>query len=68
MLFFHSIQVKNFGRSGRTKYTHLADQDTSQTDSPWVSDNSLSRKFQAKIAGGLKQSFEKPTAKKHGEV
>ncbi|KAJ8050854.1 Microfibrillar-associated protein 1 [Holothuria leucospilota] len=62
------MQVKNFGRSGRTKYTHLADQDTSQTDSPWVSDNSLSRKFQAKIAGGLKQSFEKPTAKKHGEV
>jgi microfibrillar-associated protein 1 len=24
------MQVKDFGRSGRTKYTHLVDQDTSQ--------------------------------------
>ncbi|KAI8993645.1 splicing factor, Prp19-binding domain-containing protein [Pilobolus umbonatus] len=28
-------QVKNFGLAGRTKYTHLVDQDTSQRDSPW---------------------------------
>jgi microfibrillar-associated protein 1 len=32
------MQVKNFGRSGRTKYTHLVDQDTTQFDSPWAQD------------------------------
>merc|ERR1719509_27982 len=29
------MQVKNFGRSGRTKYTHLVDQDTTQMDAAW---------------------------------
>ncbi|KAI8373698.1 splicing factor, Prp19-binding domain-containing protein [Blakeslea trispora] len=29
------MQVKNFGLAGRTKYTHLVDQDTSSKDSPW---------------------------------
>merc|ERR1712013_786916 len=29
------MQVKNFGRSGRTKYTHLVDQDTTQFDAAW---------------------------------
>ena len=34
-------QVKNFGRSGQTKYTHLLDQDTSTVrDPPWP-DSSL---------------------------
>lgn len=29
------MQVKNFGLAGRTKYTHLVDQDTSSRDSLW---------------------------------
>jgi microfibrillar-associated protein 1 len=29
------LQVKNFGKHGRTKYTHLVDQDTTTLDSPW---------------------------------
>ncbi|OBZ85615.1 Microfibrillar-associated protein 1 [Choanephora cucurbitarum] len=30
------MQVKNFGLAGRTKYTHLVDQDTSSKESPWA--------------------------------
>ena len=58
------MQVKRFGRSGRTKYTHLLDQDTTQKDlNPWSYNDSLAIKFQNK-GGGMKQTFEKPTAKK----
>ena len=58
------MQVKNFGRSGRTKYTHLVDQDTTQNDSPWFQETTQSLKFHAKIGGGNKQVFEKPSNKK----
>lgn len=49
------MQVKNFGRCGRTKYTHLVDQDTTQFDSPWYSDTSNNIKFHNDRAGGMKQ-------------
>jgi hypothetical protein len=29
------LQVKNFGRRGRTKWTHLVDEDTTNFESPW---------------------------------
>ncbi|XP_047124482.1 microfibrillar-associated protein 1 isoform X1 [Hydra vulgaris] len=59
-----AMQVKNFGRSGRTKYTHLVDQDTAQADSPWFSETAQGLKYHEKISGGLKQQFEKPSRKK----
>lgn len=57
------MQVKNFGRSGRTKYTHLLDQDTTSYESPWNQDNALSSKFIAQKAGGMKQVFDRPSRK-----
>lgn len=58
------MQVKNFGRCGRTKYTHLVDQDTTQFDSPWYSDTANNIKFHNDKAGGMKQVFEKPSTKR----
>ncbi|XP_053385164.1 microfibrillar-associated protein 1-like [Mercenaria mercenaria] len=58
------MQVKNFGRSGRTKYTHLVDQDTTQFDSPWVSDTAMNIKFHNQKGGGTKQIFDRPSQKK----
>merc|ERR1712110_658837 len=46
------MQVKNFGRSGRTKYTHLVDQDTTQFDAAWSQDTATTSKFYRGTAGG----------------
>ncbi|GAB6023518.1 Microfibrillar-associated protein 1 [Chamberlinius hualienensis] len=59
------MQVKNFGRSGRTKYTHLLDQDTTQFESPWSQETGQNLKFHANQAGGMKQVFDRPSGKKH---
>ncbi|KAF5308650.1 hypothetical protein FQR65_LT06111 [Abscondita terminalis] len=58
------MQVKNFGRSGRTKYTHLVDQDTTQFDSPWVGETAQNLKFHSSQAGGVRQVFDRPSLKK----
>ncbi|XP_071570828.1 microfibrillar-associated protein 1 [Temnothorax nylanderi] len=58
------MQVKNFGRSGRTKYTHLVDQDTTQFDSPWISETAQNLKFHNNQAAGMKQVFDRPFLKK----
>merc|ERR1712088_320349 len=57
------MQVKNFGRSGRTKYTHLVDQDSTQFDAAWSQDTAQSIKFQMNHAAGMKSGFERPSAK-----
>lgn len=54
------MQVKNFGMAGRTKYTHLLDQDTTRADdNPWGNQAYMNGK-----GGGTKQVFDKPTLKK----
>ncbi|XP_063241761.1 microfibrillar-associated protein 1 [Bacillus rossius redtenbacheri] len=58
------MQVKNFGRSGRTKYTHLVDQDSTQFDSPWISETAQNLKFHNNQAAGMKQAFERPSVRK----
>merc|ERR1719309_947805 len=58
------MQVKNFGRSGRTKYTHLVDQDTTQFDAAWSQETAQNLKFQLNHSGGMKQHFERPGKKK----
>jgi microfibrillar-associated protein 1 len=60
------LQVKNFGRSGRTKYTHLKDQDTTVADSPWARDTKIRKKFEEKL-GGLKPMDSYLTKRKRDE-
>merc|ERR1711971_1370354 len=55
------MQVKNFGRSGRTKYTHLVDQDTTQMDAAWSQETQQNLKFQVHHAAGMKSVFERPS-------
>uniref|UniRef100_A0A4W3I408 Microfibril associated protein 1 n=1 Tax=Callorhinchus milii TaxID=7868 RepID=A0A4W3I408_CALMI len=48
------MQVKNFGRSGRTKYTHLVDQDTTSFDSAWAQETAQNTKFFKHRAAGVR--------------
>ena len=58
------MQVKNFGMSGRTKYTHLLDQDTTKDqENPWGAQD----KFISGKGGGTKQVFDNPSAKKRNK-
>lgn len=58
------MQVKNFGRSGRTKYTHLVDQDTTSFDSAWAQESAQNSKFFKQRAGGVRDVFERPNVQK----
>lgn len=60
------MQVKNFGRSGRTKYTHLVDQDTTSFNSAWSQQSTQNIKFLKQKAAGVrdKDLFDRPSVKK----
>ncbi|CAG8651645.1 22860_t:CDS:2 [Cetraspora pellucida] len=57
------MQVKNFGRAGQTKWTHLADQDTSKKDAVWSQNTGINKSMLSKL-GGLHGGFDKPTSKR----
>lgn len=62
--FVFPAKVKNFGRSGRTKYTHLVDQDTTSFDSAWAQESAQNTKFFKQKAAGVRDVFDRPTVKK----
>ncbi|KAG8381046.1 hypothetical protein BUALT_Bualt06G0080100 [Buddleja alternifolia] len=45
------MQVKHFGRSGRTKWTHLVNEDTTDWNTPWTYNDPLRTKYNQKMAG-----------------
>ncbi|XP_074281033.1 uncharacterized protein LOC141605977 [Silene latifolia] len=55
------MQVKHFGRSGRTKWTHLVNEDTTDWTTPWANNDPLRSKYNAKMAG-----MNRPIAKPKG--
>ncbi|CAI7803626.1 unnamed protein product, partial [Closterium sp. NIES-53] len=55
--------VKHFGRSGRSKWTHLVNEDTTQQDSPWAYNDALRARYNNKMAG-MDKPLEKPKGSK----
>lgn len=53
------MQVKNFGRRGQTKWTHLVGEDTTDFAAPWGQNEIIRKKMEARRAG-TEQVFTKP--------
>eukprot|EP01120_Amphizonella_sp_Union-15-10_P015700 TRINITY_DN8122_c0_g1_i1.p1 TRINITY_DN8122_c0_g1~~TRINITY_DN8122_c0_g1_i1.p1 ORF type:complete len:424 (+),score=149.92 TRINITY_DN8122_c0_g1_i1:62-1333(+) len=59
------MQVKNFGRAGRTKYTHLVAEDTTfVSENPWNTPNETRLNYITKMGGLKDQTFDRPTKKR----
>ncbi|KAB2597220.1 microfibrillar-associated protein 1-like [Pyrus ussuriensis x Pyrus communis] len=50
-IYTRDVSVKHFGRSGRTKWTHLVNEDTTDWNNPWTYNDPLRAKYNAKMAG-----------------
>ncbi|KAJ7971958.1 Microfibrillar-associated protein 1 [Quillaja saponaria] len=57
------MQVKHFGRSGRSKWTHLVNEDTTDWNNPWTYNDPLRAKYNAKMAG-MDTPIERPKGSK----
>ncbi|GAB2273013.1 hypothetical protein Dimus_007825 [Dionaea muscipula] len=57
------MQVKHFGRSGRTKWTHLVNEDTTDWNNPWTYNDPLRSKYNEKMAA-MNKRIAKPRGSK----